>query len=173
MSEPSVCEEKTYHELFEAHATDVRNFMYYRTGDLQQAEDLVQEAYLKMWQRCAEVIFSKAKSYLFTIASRLFIDDVRREKVKLAFIKETKIHSDSENPQFILESNEFKERLENAISDLTVKQREVFLMNRIDKMSYQKIADSLGISIKAVENRMGMALKNLRNSVVELNKLKF
>ena len=57
---------------------------------------------------------------------------------------------------------EFKERLEEAISQLPDKQRTVFLMNRIDKKTYREIAELEGVSVKAIEKRMGMALKTLR-----------
>ena len=67
-----------------------------------------------------------------------------------------------------MEEDEFKTRLEQAISELVPTQREVFLMNRIDKKKYSEIAEELEISVKAVEKRMGKALKILRSKIKEL-----
>ncbi|MEM7514507.1 MAG: sigma-70 family RNA polymerase sigma factor, partial [Bacteroidota bacterium] len=53
-------------------------------------------------------------------------------------------------------------RLEGAIAALPEKNRVVFLMNRIEKLTYQEIADSLGLSVKAIEKRMHKALIELR-----------
>jgi RNA polymerase sigma factor (sigma-70 family) len=61
-----------------------------------------------------------------------------------------------------LEEQEFKQQLEKAISDLPEGQREVFLLNRIDKKTYREIAEMLGVSVKAIEKRMHKALKALR-----------
>ena len=67
-----------------------------------------------------------------------------------------------------MEEDEFKTRLEAAIGELPETQREVFLMNRIDKMTYNEIAEALGVSVKAIEKRMGKALKTLRSKIKEL-----
>ena len=61
-----------------------------------------------------------------------------------------------------MQESEFKLRLEQAISELPETQREVFLMNRIDKLTYAEIAERLGVSVKAIEKRMGKALKHMR-----------
>ena len=67
-----------------------------------------------------------------------------------------------------LEEQEFKERLERAIAQLPEKQRIAFLMNRIDKKKYREIAEKLGISIKAVEKRMHLALQTMRKNIGNL-----
>lgn len=174
MNEPTVCEESHFQTLFTQHIGDVRNFMYYKTGDLDTAEDLAQESFVKMWENCADIIFSKAKSFLFTVANRLFLNTIRHEKVKLNFMKENPIdkQSKSDNPEFLMEEQEFKNKLQDAISALPEIQREVFLMNRIDKMSYNEIAETLNISVKAVEKRMGNCLRTLKENVSELKVFK-
>ena len=71
----------------------------------------------------------------------------------------------NESPEYILEEEEFKKKLQNAISLLTESQREVFLLNRIEGKKYREIADMLDISQKAVEKRMSGALKILREHI--------
>ena len=69
---------------------------------------------------------------------------------------------------FLLEEKEFMQKLENAIASLSEKQREVFLLNRIDKKTYTEIAVFLDISKKAVEKRMHNALKVLRKEIGDI-----
>lgn len=164
----SICEEHNFQILYGKHIKEVRNFLYYKCGDYDLSEDLAQESYIKMWENCATVIFESAKGFLFTVANRLFLNKVRREKIELKFIKEKSSDHNSEHPEFLLEEAEFKSKLEAAISALPEKQREVFLMNRIDNMPYKEIATTLNISVKAVEKRMGICLQTLKKNVTEL-----
>ena len=158
----NVCQEQVFQSIFMDQAERLRNFLYYKTGNLQQAEDLMQDAFGKLWENCAKVVVEKAKSFLFTVGNNLFLNQVAHQKVVLKF--ESQGHSQHSNvtPQFLLEEQEFKQRLEMAISALPEGQRVVFLMNRIDKKKYREIAEELGISVKAVEKRMQSALAALR-----------
>lgn len=116
-----------------------------------------------MWRECSKVPFEKAKAFLFAVSSNLFLDAKKREKVALRFQQRQPQNDDTgDNPHFLLETQELQERLENAISQLPEKQRVVFLMNRMDKMTYAEIADHLGLSVKAIEKRMHSALVELR-----------
>ena len=71
----------------------------------------------------------------------------------------------NESPEFILLEKEFLEKLENTIAGLPQKQREVFLLNRIEKKKYKEIAVLLNISVKAVEKRMHSALLIMREKI--------
>lgn len=161
----SVCKPEVFESVFNEHAETLRNFMYYKCGDANLAEDFVQESFVKLWKNCAKVVFEKAKSFLFTVANNLFLNDISHKKVVLKYRSEQTRDYTNENPEFLLEEKEFMTKLQNAIAALPEKQREVFLLNRIDKKKYKEIADILGISVKAVEKRMSLALKTLRNEI--------
>jgi RNA polymerase sigma-70 factor (ECF subfamily) len=143
--------------------------MYYKSGNLQRAEDLMHESFIRLYENCTKVIFAKAKSFLYTVANRLFLNEVTHQKVVLNFEKSSNLEKTfNESPDFVMEEKEFKEKLEKAISSLTEAQREAFLMNRIDKLSYQEIADRLDISVKAVEKRIHLAMISLKENLEEL-----
>lgn len=158
----SICEEKTFKSVFVDHAEHLRNFMYYKTGNFDRSEDLMQEAFSKLWVECAKVSLEKAKSFLFTVANNLFLNEEKHKKVILKFEKSGHDNRRSESPQFLLEEAEFEERLHKAIEGLPEGQREVFLMSRMDEMTYREIAERLDVSVKAIEKRMGRALATLR-----------
>ncbi len=164
-SSKSVCEQSVFTKLFETHAEAVRNLIYYKCGDRDQAEDVMQEAFIKLWDNCKKVIFEKAKGFLCTVANNLFLNQVAKQKVRLEYSKIPRSTKNVESPDFVMEEKEFMEKLQKAIAELPEGQREVFLLNRIDKKTYNEIAEMLDISVKAVEKRMHNALKELRKLV--------
>lgn len=162
-----VCEESVFQQLFFEYATRIRNFLYYKSGDLQLAEDLTQEAFLRLWKHCKTVSYPKARSFLFTVANNLFLDVVKHKKVVRQFQLVHKPKELADTPEDLMHSNELKSRLEKALIELPEKQRLVFLLSRLEKMTYAEIAELLDISVKAVEKRMHKALEYLRQIVME------
>lgn len=158
----NICEESVFERVYHQQVDSLRNFLYYKCGNLQMAEDLTHDAFSKLWESCAKVAFQKAKSFVFTIGNNMFLNKVKRDKVILKFENAQPANSEVHDPHFLMEEQEFQQKLETAISNLPETQREVFLMNRIDKMKYREIADLLNISVKAVEKRMHLALKSLK-----------
>ena len=164
-TERNICQKKAFNELYEEQSKPLYNFMYYKCADRDLAEDFVQESFIKLWENCSKVLVEKAKSFLFTVANNMFLNHVAHKKIVLKHASENKIAYTNETPEFILEEQQFLKKLKAAIADLPSKQREVFLMNRIDKKKYREISEILDISVKAVEKRMSLALKSLRDKI--------
>ncbi len=166
MNKKSLCNEKDFNEFYKANIQFVTNFSSYKSGNQDTALDLIQEVFLKMWEKCSEISYEKAKSYLFTSVNNLFLNKLKHEKVVLNYAKNAPyIDITNQNPEYLLEEEEFKNKLKKAIEDLTEAEREVFLLNRIDDKKYREIAELLNISQKAVEKRMSSALKKLRTKI--------
>ena len=160
--EKNICKESVFKRLFLELQDGLCNFLYYKSGNREQARDLTQEAFLRLWKACAKVIPSKAKSFLFTTANNLFLDGVKHQKVVLEFAKKPQNTEKVETPEFAYEKTEFHQSLEKAIAALPEKSRVVFLMNRVEQYTYNEIAALLGVSRKTVEKRMQKALIELR-----------
>lgn len=161
-----VCEEMAFASFFRANAKTLRNYLFYKFGNHEQANDVVQEAFIKLWENCASVPLEKAKSYIFTIANNNTLNQIAHQKVVLEYAKKaSSAQIFSESPEFILEESQFKEKLQKAIGNLTEAQREAFLLNRIDGKKYAEIAEMLDISVKAVEKRISGALVSLRKEI--------
>jgi len=158
-----LCKETIFSDFFKKHAKSLRNHLLYKFGNQDQAEDLTQEAFIKLWQNCSEVPIEKAKSYIYTISTNSSLNVIAHEKVKLNY-KNNNSHSDRSNqsPEFILEEQQFKDKLLIAIEKINETQRVAFLMHRIDGKKYAEIAEELNISVKAVEKRIHLALLELR-----------
>lgn len=163
--EPSICEEKNYNELFRKHYESVTKYIYYKCGNLQEAEDIVQNVFIKLWKLCDTVSFSKAKSYIYTACNNLFLNAVAHKKVVLKHQKTITHTTDNESPDFLIQVEEFREELKKAINNLSDKEREVFLLSRIEKKTYREIAEMTGLTVKAIERRMSIALKQLKEQL--------
>ncbi|GGA74262.1 DNA-directed RNA polymerase sigma-70 factor [Flavobacterium palustre] len=162
----NLCEESYFSEFYIKNVQSATNFAYYKSGDSDAALDIVQDAFAKIWENCSQIDYTKVKTYLFTTVNNLFLNTVKHQKVVMAFAKDTPaLDKTNQSPEYLLEEEEFKIKLQNAIASLSEAQREVFLMNRIDGKKYREIAEILDISQKAVEKRMSGALKTLKEQI--------
>jgi RNA polymerase sigma-70 factor (family 1) len=166
---PGICSEHIFSKFFKSHARALRNYLYFKFGNEEQANDVTQEAFIKLWENCKNVTPEKAKSFLYTVANNLTLNQIAHQKVVLNHAK-NKPTSESTNlsPEFILEEEQFKLKLEKAIANLTEAQRTAFLLNRIEGKKYHEIAEMLGITVKAVEKRISGALLSLRQEIEQM-----
>ncbi len=160
----TVCQEEVFSTIFKDNSKTVFNYIYYKFGNEEKAYDAVQEAFVKLWENCTKVSPQKAKSYVYTVANNLYLNVLKAEKVRLKYADKS-LKTTHESPEFLMEENEFKEKLDRALDSLPENQRTTFLLNRIDGKKYAEIAEMEGVSVKAIEKRMHLALKSLREQI--------
>ena len=151
--------------FFNSFQANIFNFLLFKTKDSSIAEDLLQETFLKVWKNRSTLDEARSlKNYLYTIADNLALNHFRHAKVVAAYQAQvqSKMFTSIDNPQFILEEKEWQAALMAAIEALPEKSRIVFLMSRMEDLTYEEIADRLSLSIKTVESHMTKALKLLR-----------
>lgn len=161
----NICEERLFASLFDKYSKSLHDFLYYKFGGHLNPEDKVQEAFIKLWDNCGKVSADKAKSFLFTVASNSVLNDIKHNKVVLNYQKLKPKDYTNETPEFIMEEEEYMQKYQNALANLTEGQREAFLLNRIEGKRHKDIAELLGISVKGVEKRLYGALKSLRKEI--------
>ncbi|MBR9855924.1 MAG: sigma-70 family RNA polymerase sigma factor [Algicola sp.] len=161
----NVCEDHIFSEIFKKHSKTVFNFIFYKFGNEEKAHDAVQEAFVKLWQNCSKVSPDKAKSYVYTVANNLYLNVIKAEKVRLKHADSLVNDRTNESPEFLMEEKEYKEKLDNALNALPDNQRTTFLLNRVDGKKYAEIAEMESVSVKAIEKRMHLALKSLREHI--------
>ncbi len=161
----NICKPKIFEGIYQTYAKDLRRFIFYKTQDIDQAEDILQDTFVKLWDNCSKVDPTKVKSYLYTVATNIFLNMVKHKKVVRKHQQTMTVHHTNESPEFVMLEKEFMDKLQQTIQALPEKQREVFLLNRIEKKKYKEIALQLDISVKAVEKRMHLALLVLREKI--------
>ena len=151
--------------VFDENYEYIRNYLFYLSGDADLADDLVQDVFLQLWEKQHTIKQETVKAFLFTVARNAFLKNYRQKKYDLKFKSTYFEKIEHESPEFILELKEFDKKLQKTISDLPERCRVVYLMNRKDEMKYSQIAESLNVSVKAVEKQMSKALSILRKEL--------
>jgi RNA polymerase sigma-70 factor (ECF subfamily) len=163
--EENICNQHTFLTVYNTYAKDLRRFLFFKTQDVESAEDLLQESFIKLWDSCKKVDYNKVKSYLFTIANNMFLNEVKHLKIVHDYKSTNEQKATNESPEYVMIGKEFLEKLNHSIESLPSIQQEVFLLSRIEKKKYKEISIQLNISVKAVEKRMHNALVNLRKTI--------
>jgi RNA polymerase sigma-70 factor (ECF subfamily) len=128
----------------------------------EDARDVVQTAFEKMWRNRDEVDAQRSKSYLFTVAYHQMIDHIRKVKriqLKEEFKEELKVQ---DKPV-----NNLKKVLEEALSRLSETQRSLVLLKDYEGYSYEEIGQITGLSESQVKVYLHRARMQLRNYLVK------
>ncbi|MFA9391528.1 MAG: RNA polymerase sigma factor [Prolixibacteraceae bacterium] len=154
-----------FKHIFEEHYEFIRNYLYYLSSDVDVAEDLVQDVFMKVWEKRESINDDTLKPLLYKIARNLYFNLYKRNVLDLKFVHAADDDRENESPEYLLEMKEFNVKLQSSLSNLPEYCRTIFLMSRMDDMKYQEIADRYEISVKAVEKQISKALKLLRGSI--------
>jgi RNA polymerase sigma-70 factor (family 1) len=157
--------EDWFKEVFDRFYDHLRNYLYYLSGDIEWADDALQEVFMVLWEKRNNVQDETLQSFLFTVGRNLFLKHNRRKAVHLKFEKLNQEENLTQSAEEDVLDREFDRHLQSAISDLPEKCRTVFLMSKMDGMTNQQIADSLHVSVKAVEKQITKAFKILRDKL--------
>lgn len=159
---------EAFDTLYNMYADSLYGFALLHTKSVVQAEDIVQETFLKLWNMRASLsVEGSFKSMLFTIAKNHVID-VFADRLTVQILKITRFCED-EN---LLDNatvekiyyDDFIDKLALAKQKLTPAQRNIFEMSREEGMSNAEIAVLSDISEQTVKNHLSAALKSLRES---------
>ncbi|MFC0603281.1 RNA polymerase sigma factor [Winogradskyella pulchriflava] len=161
----NICEEAAFERVYNKYSEDVHNFLYYKYGSKYNPRDKVQEAFIKLWDNCKQVTFTKAKSYLFTVANNMMLNEIKHEKVVLKHQKTKPKHYTNETPEFVLEQEEYLEKYNKVLSSLKEEQRVAFLLSKVEGKKHSEIAELLGVTQKTVEYRIYTAFTILKNEL--------
>lgn len=162
----NTCEKANFKKVFLKLHPSVESFIISRGANKNEALDIAQESFLRLWEKCKEVTEKSLKSFLFTTADRIFIDQFRKNKTKQKYVATLGWDADLKDGQYQLEMQEFKNHFEEVISAMNEKSREVFMLHRFERWKYREIADQLNISQKTVEKRMHNALMFLSKNKI-------
>lgn len=151
--------------LFKAHYADLCRAAFRVLADKVAAEDIVQEVFLEIWRNRAKIqLTGSFGSYLHRSTVNRSLNYLRDRKIIVTDTEDAEVDLPTvgENVVFEFETLELQAAIERAIDTLPVRCRQVFILNRYEELSAKEIAETLGISVKTVENQMTKALKILR-----------
>lgn len=152
-----------FQSIFDTYYESIRSFAYFKTGDVNIADDIVQEVFLKLWSNRSGVRDETVKALLYTIATNTIKNHFKHKQVVYRFEKQNPEENAEHGADADLRQEELSKKLQIVLAEIPEKSREVFLMNRIEGLTYEDIAERLGLSVKAIEKRMSEAIRILRN----------
>ena len=157
---------KSFEQLFRDEYKTLCFFANKYVKDLESAKEIVQEAFISLWEKRYEIDMDKAvKSYLSVTIRNKCLNYLRDNKK----FNNSLIAAEMNDRDFSYEhkdglaEDELRLKIENAMADLPEKCREVFLLSRNDNLKYNEIAAKLQISVKTVETQMSKALQHFRS----------
>ncbi|WP_340266052.1 RNA polymerase sigma factor [Sphingobium mellinum] len=162
--------------LYGLHRAELRRLLVARVGDPVEAEDLLQELWLRVRERVDGPV-ENGRAYLFRMAQNLVIDRRRERHRRMARERrwsdeETGFARPGEDPadhrqsaEALMIAREEVALLASAIGNLPEGARRAFKLHKLDGLTHAEVAQQLGISKSGVEKHMAVAMKYLRRSV--------
>jgi RNA polymerase sigma-70 factor (ECF subfamily) len=135
-----------YNSCADLYSDGVYRFILKNIKDDDTANDIVQESFVRMWERVKEISFEKAKSYLFTTAYHTMIDQIRRNKrySEMDGTYESELQSSNS-------FNDLKEVIDEAVAKLPEIQRTVILLRDYEGYAYDEIGEITGLNESQVK----------------------
>jgi RNA polymerase sigma-70 factor (family 1) len=162
--------------LYRAYHRALTHFATQILTDTDTAEDLVEDAFIKLWERRAVLtITGSIRAYLYTTVRNASIDHLRREKLKVGYVKEIQATVEKEEPPVvhrIIEAETLRQ-VYASMQTLPPKCGQVFRMFYLEEKSLNEIASELNLSLSTVKSQKGRAVRLLRQKLSHLSSVFF
>ncbi len=167
-TEPSVLiqSEQDLEQIFRQYYLRLKSYAQSLISDPDQAEELVQEVFVNLWEKRAQVqVSTSIKSYLFRAVHNRALNVYRKRSTQAAYVAAQQSDPPPVSDHDPAEQAELAARIQAAIGMLPDRCGQVFRLSRFEGLSYKEIAQRLQISPKTVEVQMGKALRILRQAL--------
>lgn len=138
------------------------NVVFRYVWNREEAQDLVQEAFVRLWKMRDRVEMQTVKSLVFKICLNLAASNYRRKKIITFFSLDKKLYDSQENDKDFLEQKEKIQLLRKVINELPSKLKKTVLLTEFSTMSYDEIGKSLGIPAGTVGSRRNKAINIMK-----------
>jgi len=165
-----------YRELYYRYTEVLYSHAYTRLQDREEARDVVQEVFSKLWIKRSSISFEvNIAGYLYTAVRNrilnLYAQEKRRSQLLDSFCRFTE--QMPVEPDASIRISQLQKIVEQEIEKMPPKMRAVFELSRKQQLSHKEIARHLGISVKTVKNQVNGALKILRSRLGTINYVLF
>lgn len=157
-----------FKQFFDRYHASLLGYLKRRGMDPEAAEDIIQNAYIFIWEKRADIDSSKSlRAFLFRIGYTRALNYFR-DTAKFDGEADLTLHTAESSASASTELNLTNKHLQKAIQTLPERRRAVFELCFLEDLTYRETAETLGISIKTVENQMAHALKTIRAAMMPL-----
>lgn len=169
-------DQKALELLFAIYFPRLNDFACKVVRDDVISQDIVQEVFVKIWEKRAEIEPINLEAFLFRLVRNRCIDYIKHLKVINNRMQEIQISSKYEelyridfvgDEPYVLIEQELKQKIEKTIESLPERCREVFILSRMNGLKNKEIAEKLDINIKNVERHLSRAMQSFRENFTE------
>ena len=155
---------EAFGDLYDRYLGPLYRYVYYRVGEVREAEDLTEAIFLKVWQRLPQYRKAKAsfRTWLYRVAHNHLVDHYRTLKVEEPLPEEIKLASEVIQPEDAVIAKQDSQELAHAIASLPPEFQEILSLRFISGMSHREAGKVLGKSEGAVRVLQFRAIKALR-----------
>ena len=153
-----------FEQLFKSNHERLCNLSFKIVGERDTSEDLVQELFIKIWNKRETLAIQETKSYLnksIVNASLNYLKSAKNRRLMTTAIPDVGLNATEEE----LKATELQNKIDLAIKTLPAKCQTIFALSRFENMPSKEIAAHLDISTKTVDNQIGIALAKLRKEL--------
>ncbi|SEA47134.1 RNA polymerase sigma-70 factor, ECF subfamily [Arachidicoccus rhizosphaerae] len=161
-------DQAAFEVLFDRYNGLLISHVYQRIRDISEAEDVVQDIFIKLWERRNEIACTNIAGYLFTAARNKVLNLIKHRQVIVQYENDFKRFAAAHpmnSTEHQLEKKELEAILDAEIKKLSPRMRQVFLMSRKEQLSHQQIADQLGITKFTVNDHIKASLRILKAKI--------
>jgi RNA polymerase sigma-70 factor (ECF subfamily) len=154
--------------IYNKYSKKLYKFGYSLLKSHEETENLVQDVFLNLWENRNKVEKdSSIKSYIFAITYNSAISILRKKAMESKFVEYLKsLQIINEKPvNMELEYTELTNKINEIVYALPQRQKEVYLLHKVEALKYSEIAVLLDISVNTIENHMSRALKTIRKKL--------
>lgn len=158
---------QSFTTLFHLYGKKLYNFSYKYTQSHAESEEIVQEVFLKIWNKRDSInVKLSFNAFLITIAKNQIFNRIKKEASRRQYrqqIEPSELVSNETESKVIFA--DLEQIANNKIDSLPPKRKQIFLLRRDSGLSVKQIADQLGIAESTVENQMNRAIKTLKSNL--------
>lgn len=154
--------------LYKKYSKRLYKFAFSILKSAEESENIVQDVFLNLWINRNKIEKnSSIKYYVFTIAYNSAISIIRKKARESKFIDYLKTlpQFDQGSVNLEIEYNELTNKLDQIVRNLPSRQKEVYLLHKVEGLKYKEISERLNISVNTIENHMSCALKTIRKKL--------
>lgn len=162
--------ELVFESIFKNYYERLCNYANTFINDMTDAEEMVQGTFMTLWEKHDVIdVHTSLKSYLYRAVHNNCLNHIKHTHIKREYNNEYLHYADIEYEQVSNElmGKELECKINTAINSLPPQCQTVFKMSRYENLTYNEIAEKMGISVKTIENHMIKALRTLRVELKE------
>lgn len=157
---------RAFEKIYNHFSKELFFYAFRILNDSEVSEDVIQDVFLNLWLKRKTLRIENLKAFLYRCVKNQVLNKIRDRKISDEDIARINIIDLGMDSSGHIEFEDLKKILNDQVSELPTRCREIFVMSRFEQMSNMEIAEKLGISVQGVKNQISKALVRIREQLM-------